>query len=149
MKCTRIADNAVLRSNLFSNLNLDLSTLQNDSETTSSTFNKLMNPKNIKLMSSTQCKDTKSYEHVNEHTTGRNILTEYYTQQENADSIKLQINLVSDIFLGFISLLNVDEVVSLSFCKVERSRFRFGVHLLIDLKTRAVARFFPRCAYIS
>jgi hypothetical protein len=39
-----------------------------------------------KLMSSTQCKDTKSYEHVNEHTTGRNILTEnYHTQQENAD----------------------------------------------------------------
>lgn len=36
-----------LRSNLFSNLNLDLSTLQNDSETTSSTFNKLMNPKSI------------------------------------------------------------------------------------------------------
>jgi hypothetical protein len=58
-------------------------------------------------MSSTQCKDTKSYEHVNEHTTGRNILTEnYHTQQENADSIKLQINLVSDIPLGFISLLN-------------------------------------------
>ena len=27
-----------------------------------------------KLMSSTQCKDTKSYENVNEHTTGRNIL---------------------------------------------------------------------------
>lgn len=77
-------------------------------------------------MSSTQCKDTKSYEHVNEHTTGRNILTEnYHTQQENADSIKLQINLVSDILLGFTSLLNVDEVVSLSFCKVERSRFRF------------------------
>jgi hypothetical protein len=24
------------------------------------------------------CKDTKSYEHVNEHTTGRNILTENY-----------------------------------------------------------------------
>jgi hypothetical protein len=37
-------------------------------------------------MSSTQCKDTKSYEHVNEHTTGRNILTEnYHAQQENAD----------------------------------------------------------------
>ena len=35
-------------------------------------------------MSSTQCKNTKSYEHVNEHTTGRNILTEnYHTQQEN------------------------------------------------------------------
>jgi hypothetical protein len=35
--------------------------------------------------------------HVNEHTTGRNILTEnYHTQQKNADSIKLQINLVSD-----------------------------------------------------
>ena len=35
-----------------------------------------------KLMSSTQYKDTKSYEHVNEHTTGRNILTEnYHTQQ--------------------------------------------------------------------
>ena len=35
-------------------------------------------------MSSTKCKDTKSYEHVNEHTTGRNILTEnYHTQQEN------------------------------------------------------------------
>ena len=35
---------------------------------------------NIKttLMSSTQCKDTKSYKHVNEHTTGRNILTENY-----------------------------------------------------------------------
>ena len=62
-------------------------------------------------MSSTQCKDTKSYEHVNEHTTGRNILTEnYHTQQENADSIKLQIKLVSDILLGFISLLNADEV---------------------------------------
>ena len=29
-------------------------------------------------MSSTQCKDTKSYEQVNEHTTGRNILTENY-----------------------------------------------------------------------
>ena len=58
-----------------------------------------------KLMSSTQCKDTKSYEHVNEHTIGRNILTEnYHTQQENADSIKLQIKLVSDILLGFISL---------------------------------------------
>ena len=84
-------------------------------------------------MSSTQCKDTKSYEHVNEHTTGRNILTEnYHTQQENTDSIKLQINLVSDILLGFISLLNVDEVVSLSFCKVERSRFRFENRL--DLK---------------
>ena len=56
-------------------------------------------------MSSTQCKDTKSYEHVNEHTIGRNILTEnYHTQQENADSIKLQIKLVSDILLGFISL---------------------------------------------
>ena len=27
-----------------------------------------------KRNSSTQCKDTKSYEHVNEHTTGRNIL---------------------------------------------------------------------------
>ena len=54
-------------------------------------------------MSSTQYKDTKSYEHVNEHTTGRNILTENYTQQENADSIKLQINLVSDMLLGFIS----------------------------------------------
>jgi hypothetical protein len=41
-------------------------------------------------MSSTQCKDTKSYEHVNEHTTGRNILTEnYHTQQENADSINI------------------------------------------------------------
>jgi hypothetical protein len=62
-------------------------------------------------MSSTQCKDTKSYEHVNEHTIGRNILTEnYHTQQENADSIKLQIKLVSDILLGFISLLNADEV---------------------------------------
>jgi hypothetical protein len=62
-------------------------------------------------MSSTQCKDTKSYEHVNEHTIGRNILTEnYHTQQENADSIKLQIYLVSDILLGFISLLNADEV---------------------------------------
>ena len=36
-----------LRSNLFSYLNLDLSTLQNNSETTSSTFNKLMNPKSI------------------------------------------------------------------------------------------------------
>ena len=84
-------------------------------------------------MSSTQCKDTKSYEHVNEHTTGRNILTEnYHTQQENADSTKLQINLVSDILLGFISLLNVDEVISLSFCKVERSRFRFENRL--DLK---------------
>ena len=61
---------------------------------------------NIKttLMSSTQCKNTKSEEHVNEHTTGRNILKEnYHTQQENADSIKLQINLVSDILLGFIS----------------------------------------------
>jgi hypothetical protein len=84
-------------------------------------------------MSSTQCKDTKSYEHVNEHTTGRNILTEnYHTQQENADSTKLQITLVSDILLGFISLLNVDEVISLSFCKVERSRFRFENRL--DLK---------------
>jgi hypothetical protein len=62
-------------------------------------------------MSSTQCNDTKSYEHVNEHTIGRNILTEnYHTQQENADSIKLQIKLVSDILLGFISLLNADEV---------------------------------------
>jgi hypothetical protein len=73
-----------------------------------------MNPKSIsetkficsfiesKLMSSTQCKDTKSYEHVNEHTTGRNILSENYTQQENADSIKLQINLVSDMLLGLI-----------------------------------------------
>ena len=92
-----------------------------------------------KLMSSTQYKDTKSYEHVNEHTTGRNILTEnYYTQQENADSIKLQINLVSDILLGFISLLNVDEVVSLSFCKVERSRFRFENRL--DLKTALSAK---------
>jgi hypothetical protein len=89
-------------------------------------------------MSSTQCKDTKSYEHVNEHTTGRNILTENYTQQENADSIKLQINLVSDILLGFISLLNVDEVVSLSFCKVERSRFRFENRL--DLKTALSAK---------
>ena len=90
---------------------------------------------NIKttLMSSTQCKNTKSYEHVNEHTTGRNILTEnYHTQQENADSIKLQISLVSDILLGFISLLNVNEVVSLSFCEVERSRFRFENRL--DLK---------------
>ena len=36
-----------LRTNLFSNRNLDLSTLQNNSETTSSTFNKLMNPKSI------------------------------------------------------------------------------------------------------
>jgi hypothetical protein len=61
-------------------------------------------------MSSTQCKDTKSYEHVNEHTIGRNNITENYTQQENADSIKLQIKLVSDILLGFISLLNADEV---------------------------------------
>jgi hypothetical protein len=62
-------------------------------------------------MSSTQCKDTKSYEHVNEHTTERNILTEnYHTQQENANSITLQIILVSDILLGFISLLNADEV---------------------------------------
>jgi hypothetical protein len=34
-------------------------------------------------MSSTKYKDTKSYEHVNEHTTGRNTLTENYTQQEN------------------------------------------------------------------
>ena len=86
-----------------------------------------------KLMSSTQCKDTKSYEHVNEHTTGRNLLTEnYHTQQENAGSTKIQINLVSDILLGFISLLNVHEVVSLSFCKVERSRFRFENRL--DLK---------------
>ena len=84
-------------------------------------------------MSSTQCKDTKSYKHVNEHTTGRNILTENcHTQQEITDSIKLQINLVSDILLGFISLLNVDEVISLSFCKVERSRFRFENRL--DLK---------------
>jgi hypothetical protein len=50
-------------------------------------------------MSSTQCKDTKSYEHVNEHTTGRNLLTEnYHTQQENADSTKIQINLVSIYF---------------------------------------------------
>ena len=40
-------DTCTLRSNLFPNLNLDLSTLQNDSETTSSTFNKLMNPKSI------------------------------------------------------------------------------------------------------
>jgi hypothetical protein len=56
----------------------------------------------------------------------------YHTQQENADSIKLQINLVSDILLGFISLLNVNEVVSLSFCEVERSRFRFENRL--DLK---------------
>jgi hypothetical protein len=41
-------------------------------------------------MSSTQCKDTKSYEHVNEQTTERTILTEnYHTQQENTDSIKL------------------------------------------------------------
>ena len=90
---------------------------------------------NIKttLMSSTQCKDTKSYKHVNEHTTGRNILTEnYHTQQEHADSIKLQIYLVSDILLGFISLLNVNKVVSLSFCKVERSRFRFENR--VDLK---------------
>ena len=93
-----------------------------------------------KLMSSTQCKDTKSYEHVNEPTTGRNILTEnYHTQQENADSIKLQINLVSDILLGFISLLNVNEVVSLSFCEVERSRFRFENRL--DLK---VSYFFAK-----
>ena len=53
-------------------------------------------------MSSTQCKDTKSYEHVNEHTTRRNILTEnYHTQQENADSIKA-INLVSDILFYYI-----------------------------------------------
>jgi hypothetical protein len=62
---------------------------------------------NIKtqLMSSTQCKNTKSYEHVNEHTTGRNILTENcHTQQDHADSINLQINLVSDIlFLGLDS----------------------------------------------
>jgi hypothetical protein len=62
---------------------------------------------NIKtqLMSSTQCKNTKSYEHVNEHTTGRNILTENCrTQQDHADSINLQINLVSDIlFLGLDS----------------------------------------------
>ena len=62
-------------------------------------------------MSSTQCKDTKSYEHANGHTTGRNILTENYHTQENADSIKLQIYLVSDILLGFISLLIVDEVI--------------------------------------
>ena len=97
---------------------------------------------NIKttLMSSTQCKDTKSYKHVNEHTTGRNILTEnYHTQQEHADSIKLQIYLVSDILLGFISLLNVNKVVSLSFCKVERSRFRFENRL--DLK---VSGFFAK-----
>jgi hypothetical protein len=60
------------------------------------------------------------------------IEDEEHAQQENADSIKLQINLVSDILLGFISLLNVDEVVSLSFCKVERSRFRFENRL--DLK---------------
>ena len=54
-------------------------------------------------MSSTQCKDTKSYEHVNEHTTRRNILTEnYHTQQENADSIKA-INLVSDILFYSIT----------------------------------------------
>jgi hypothetical protein len=54
-------------------------------------------------MSSTQCKDTKSYEHVNEHTTRRNNLTEnYYTQQENADSIKA-INLVSDILFYSIT----------------------------------------------
>ena len=45
------------------------------------------------------------------NTTGRNILTEnYHTQKENADSIKLQIKLVSDILLGFRSLLNADEV---------------------------------------
>ena len=55
-------------------------------------------------MSSTQCKDTKSYKHVNEHTTGRNILTENCrTQQDHADSINLQINLVSDILLGLDS----------------------------------------------
>jgi hypothetical protein len=99
-----------------------------------------------KLMSSTQCKDTKSYEHVNEHTTGRNILTEnYHTQQENADSIKLQINLVSDILLGFISLLN--EVVSLSFCKVERSRFRFENRL--DLKVSCFLQNNRKCSSSS
>lgn len=99
-------------------------------------------------MSSTQCKDTKSYEHVNEHTTGRNILTEnYHTQQENADSIKLQINLVSDILLGFISLLNVDEVVSLSFCKVERSRFRFENRL--DFKVSCFLQNNRKCSSSS
>ena len=99
-------------------------------------------------MSSTQCKDTKSYEHVNEHTTGRNILTEnYHTQQQNADSTKLQINLVSDILLGFISLLNVDEVVSLSFCKVERSRFRFENRL--DLKVSCFLQNNRKCSSSS
>jgi hypothetical protein len=99
-------------------------------------------------MSSTQCKDTKSYEHLNEHTTGRNILTEnYHTQQQNADSTKLQINLVSDILLGFISLLNVDEVVSLSFCKVERSRFRFENRL--DLKVSCFLQNNRKCSSSS
>jgi hypothetical protein len=99
-------------------------------------------------VSSTQCKDTKSYEHVNEHTTGRNILTEnYHTQQQNADSTKLQINLVSDILLGFISLLNVDEVVSLSFCKVERSRFRFENRL--DLKVSCFLQNNRKCSSSS
>jgi hypothetical protein len=40
------------------------------------------------------------------NTTGRNILTEnYHTQKENADSIKLQIKLVSDILLGLLKHL--------------------------------------------
>jgi hypothetical protein len=99
-------------------------------------------------VSSTQCKDTKSYEHVNEHTTGRNILTEnYHTQQQNADSTKLQINLVSDILLGFLILLNVDEVVSLSFCKVERSRFRFENRL--DLKVSCFLQNNRKCSSSS
>ena len=99
-------------------------------------------------MSSTQCKDTKSYKHVNEHTTGRNILTEnYHTQQEHADSIKLQIYLVSDILLGFISLLNVNKVVSLSFCKVERSRFRFENRL--DLKVSCFLQNNRKCSSSS
>jgi hypothetical protein len=84
-------------------------------------------------MSSTQCKDTKSYEHVNEQTTGRNILTEnYHTQQENTDSIEdeehfllfckkhdtLRTNLFTNLNLDLSTLQNDSETTSSTFNKL-------------------------------
>ena len=79
---------------------------------------------------------------TNEHTTGRHILTEnYHTQQENADSIKLQIKLVSDILLGFISLLNADEVngkptIQGFYLKVNQWKYLKRLQKYIDLSIK-------------
>ena len=51
------------------------------------------------------------------------------------------------MLLGFISLLNVDEVVSLLFCKVERSRFRYENRL--DLKVSCFLQNNRKCSSFS